>query len=152
MQLLSNNMVLNLKTIIHVFRSARPKPSLTLVPMHLFDTHYQTLDVPTLQIDQMFGTNYFTVVTADITTYHIFMFWTRQRQMTHCRKALPPVWTLRRTCLNRHSDSSQQPSSQALLSWHVLWGTSGRFHIRSELLDIYAESCDTCELSAEFAM
>lgn len=94
-------------------------------------------------------TNYVTVATADVTTYHIFMVRTCQRQMPRCCETPPPIWTLWRTCLNWHWDFSQQPSSQALLSWHVLWESSGRFHIRSELPDIYSNCCDTCELSAE---
>lgn len=57
----------------------------------------------------MCGTNDFTVVTADITTNHIFMVWTRQTP--RCWKTPPPIWTLWRTCLNRHTESSQQPSS-----------------------------------------
>lgn len=80
------------------------------------------------------------------TTYHIFTFWTHQ--MPRYRTTPPPVWTLRRRCLNRHADSSQQPPSRALLSWHVLCRTSGRFRIRSKLANISSDCCDTCELVA----
>lgn len=45
--------------------------------------------------------------------------------------------------LNHQTDSSQLPSSQVLLSWHALWGSSGRLHIRSELLDIYSGCYDS---------
>lgn len=87
------------------------------------------------QIDRMCGINYFTVVTADVTTYHIFMFWTRQRQTPRAaEKHLLPsepcdgrAWTRTQTF---HTSLPHKPSCPD----NVLCPTSGRLHIDLDCL------------------